>query len=147
MPRQFGTHVIAVAVADTMTDAERATQVIEQAVLIWTTDTKKLWVGDGSTAGGILVGPGAEGTGTGDTLTPVDPYTLPTDGYSASFKLPWDLITGDEKYFTATRNGLSVVRTENQPTTIDEWIIQGDEITFGAVPKTSDVIVVSGWTR
>lgn len=39
------------------TDAERLTITPLQAELIYTTDTKKLYVGDGATQGGVLVGP------------------------------------------------------------------------------------------
>lgn len=39
------------------TDAERQTIIPLQGELIYTTDTKKLYVGDGSTEGGVLVGP------------------------------------------------------------------------------------------
>ena len=44
------------------TDAQRDTSTFVplSGEPIWTTDTKKLWVGDGSTAGGILV---TDGTG------------------------------------------------------------------------------------
>lgn len=38
------------------TDAQRATTIFDQGELVYTTDTKKVYVGDGSTTGGITVG-------------------------------------------------------------------------------------------
>ena len=48
------------------TDAERAAYTPAVGEPIWTTDTKKLWIGDGSTAGGIAVD--AEGSLTDEYL-------------------------------------------------------------------------------
>jgi Major tropism determinant N-terminal domain len=44
------------------TDAQRLTMTPTSRELIWTTDTKKVYAGDGVTVGGILIGPGAVGT-------------------------------------------------------------------------------------
>lgn len=45
------------------TDATRQTIIFDQGEITWTTDTNKLFVGDGSTAGGINVIASAAGTG------------------------------------------------------------------------------------
>lgn len=47
------------------TDAERQGITPESGEPIWTTDTKELWIGDGSTAGGIAIG-GAGPSGDSD---------------------------------------------------------------------------------
>ena len=54
------------AVATSLTTAERTAITPDAGVLIWDTDLEKLFVGDGSTAGGVEVqGGGGEGTVTG----------------------------------------------------------------------------------
>ena len=45
------------------TDANRTSVVFDAGEPLFTTDTEKFYVGDGSTAGGILIGPGASGGG------------------------------------------------------------------------------------
>lgn len=46
-------------------EADRTGVTPEEGQPLWTTDTKKLYVGDGSTAGGIEVGAGGESGGGG----------------------------------------------------------------------------------
>lgn len=41
------------------TDVERQSVIFEEGELIYTTDTKELWIGDGQTLGGILIAGGA----------------------------------------------------------------------------------------
>ena len=54
------------AVATSLTTAERTAITPDAGVLIWDTDLEKLFIGDGSTAGGVEVqGGGGEGTVTG----------------------------------------------------------------------------------
>lgn len=45
------------------TDAQRAITTFLDGEIIWTTDLKEFWVGDGLTVGGILIGPSAGGGG------------------------------------------------------------------------------------
>jgi hypothetical protein len=45
------------------TNASRFSVVFEQGEIVYTTDTKKVYIGDGVTAGGFLVGPGGVGGG------------------------------------------------------------------------------------
>jgi hypothetical protein len=51
------------------TDAQRLTVVLEQGEVAYTTDTKKLYVGDGTTLGGVLSGGGAIWGGISGTLS------------------------------------------------------------------------------
>ena len=50
------------ATAESMTSAERASKVLPACKLVWDTDLQLLYVGDGSTMGGVLV----EGGGAAD---------------------------------------------------------------------------------
>lgn len=45
------------------TDAQRAITTFLDGEIIWTTDLKEFWIGDGLTVGGILIGPSAGGGG------------------------------------------------------------------------------------
>jgi hypothetical protein len=45
------------------TDAQRSITTFLDGEIIWTTDLKEFWVGDGVTVGGILIGPSAGGGG------------------------------------------------------------------------------------
>lgn len=55
------------------TDAQRLAMTPTSRELVYTTDTKKVYIGDGSTAGGILVGPQSAGT------TETNPFQDGTD--------------------------------------------------------------------
>jgi hypothetical protein len=55
------------------TDAERQTITPASGEPIWTTDQKQLWVGDGTTTGGVLIA--STGTGSGSTVTNQELFT------------------------------------------------------------------------
>lgn len=67
------------------TDAARIGRVLAQAEPLWTTDTKKLYIGDGQTLGGVAVTGGAAGGGSvnwSDILG--KPLSFPPDAHAAS---------------------------------------------------------------
>ena len=74
------------------TNAQRLTIIPLQGELIFTTDTKALYVGDGTTAGGVAVGSGGGAAPSG----PSNDYGLFGDEDYGSFATP----AGDEDYGT-----------------------------------------------
>lgn len=59
------------------TDLDRQSIVFEEAEILYTTDTKLVYIGDGTTSGGLLVG----SVGSGNTIytTEIEPAT-PNEG-------------------------------------------------------------------
>jgi len=60
--------------------ADRTSITPEEGEPIWTTDTKLLYIGDGSTAGGVAVGGGGGGGGTTTWITYGDANHNSADG-------------------------------------------------------------------
>jgi len=105
-------------------------------VLVYDTDEDRLYVGDGETFGGQPLEQG------GAAPTPHHPHSFSGDGVSTTFTLPWVPLTASAR---VCRNGLQIERNP-APGDKDEFVIVGDQITFGAPPATDDRISVSGWS-
>ena len=82
------------------TDLQRSSQIFNSGELIYTTDQKHLWIGDGSTTGGTNVHASAAGAG----LT-WNPGTNKLDLNPSTFNFTTnDLIEGtNSKFFTVDR--------------------------------------------
>ena len=86
------------------TDADRQSVVLAEGELGYTTDTKKLFVGDGSTPGGIAIGGGVMGSGGGRFIaSTTDITTLNTAVFG---DIAYD--TDNKKLYTLTGGSPSV---------------------------------------
>lgn len=62
------------------TNSERATVTFNLGEPAWTTDSKRLFIGDGITVGGVVVGNKFLGTYTSGQLTTINTLYLPVSG-------------------------------------------------------------------
>jgi hypothetical protein len=116
--------------------AARLATIWGDGVLVYDTDADQLFVGDGETAGG---NPLAEG---GVTPTSLHPHLFQGDGATTVFTLPWTPLTASAR---VCRNGLQIERSLT-PGDKDEFLIVGNQITFGAPPSTQDRLSVGAWS-
>ena len=140
------------------TDAQRLTldgvalPVPAEGELIYTTDTKKLYVGDGATTGGIAVDV-ANSTLSVDDLTDVDITTVaPTDGQS----LVWndsdsEFQPGDANISNQSINALQDVDTISNTPTVGQVLkydgagwVNGTDVSGGLIDGATYPINITG---
>ena len=140
------------------TDAQRLTldgvalPVPAEGELIYTTDTKKLYVGDGATTGGIAVDV-ANSTLSVDDLTDVDITTVaPTDGQS----LVWndsdsEFQPGDANISNQSINALQDVDTISNTPTVGQVLkydgagwVNGTDVSGGLIDDATYPINITG---
>jgi hypothetical protein len=126
------------------TNAERQLMIPLQGELIFTTDTKKLYVGDGTTQGGIVVDTGGGGTGA--------TYSISAETVSggANLRLTGSDSSTDNVKFAAGSN-VTISRTDADTITIaatgDGGAVQLSELTDVAItgtPTTGQVLKYDG---
>ena len=111
------------------TDAERLLITPVEGELIYTTDTKLLYVGDGSTAGGTLVTGAGGGSGTLDGLTDTD-----VAGATDNQVLTW--IAGTSKWQPTTIPGVGALSLDDLSDVDVGGVNVGDVLRFDGVNFT-----------
>ena len=128
--------------------ADRLSITPEEGEYLYTTDTKKVYIGDGTTAGGNLVGAGGTVTSIGMTVPSafnVTPSTITTSGTFA--------ITGAGSISQYIRGDGTLATFPTIPTITPAALTKTDDtnvtITLGGTPSTALLQAVSltlGWT-
>lgn len=77
---------------------------------LYTTDTKRLYLGDGTTAGGVLVGPSAGGGGSDGTVPLITQAYAATEGYGLGSFQSYSLGSGYVRPVTAQTAGAFIDR-------------------------------------
>jgi hypothetical protein len=123
------------------TDAQRQTLTFDQGEVVYTTDTKKVYIGDGITAGGTNILATSAGTGvTFNGTTQAFDFNTSALGITTS-----DVAEGSRKYFTTQRAqdaAAALFTATGQPPS--SGTIVGAIATGTIVLNTADLALVNG---